>query len=74
MTSQEQVASSCLSNVGYDHRARVLMLGFQHGATYRYCDVPPFIYEGLMTAPSLGRFFQRYIRQEYPFERVDAVR
>lgn len=72
MTSLEQVASSCLSNVGYDHRARVLMLGFQHGATYRYCDVPPFIYEGLMTAPSLGRFFQRYIRQEFPFERVDA--
>jgi hypothetical protein len=67
MTSLEQVASSCLSDVGYDHRARVLMLGFQHGAVYRYCDVPSFIYEGLMTAPSLGRFLAPVIAVDsYP--------
>ena len=70
MTALEQVASSCLSDVGYNHCARVLMLEFQHGGIYYYSDVPPFIYEGLMTAPSLGRFFQRYIRQEYRFERM----
>ena len=70
MVALEQVASSCLTNVGYDFDARVLMLGFQHGGVYRYSDVPPFVYEGLMNAPSLGRYFQRYVRGSYPFERV----
>ena len=70
MTTFEQVSSSCLSGVGYDHTHRVLVLGFQSGSVYRYTDVPSFVYEGLMTAPSLGRFFQRYIKEEYGFEKV----
>lgn len=70
MATPQRIASSCLKDIGYDHDARVLMLEFQHGGVYRYSDVPPFIYEGLLSAPSLGRYFQRHVRGSYVFARV----
>ena len=65
MLALRPVASSCLTDIGYDHEARVLMLGFQHGGVYRYRDVPPFVFEGLMNAASLGQYFQRHVRGSY---------
>ena len=71
MVALQRVASSCLTDVGYDFDARVLMLGFRHGGVYRYSDVPAFVYEGLMKAPSLGRYFQRHVRGSYAYKRVN---
>jgi hypothetical protein len=34
-----------------------LYIEFADGAQWQYEGVPPMIYEGLMTAPSVGKFF-----------------
>ena len=70
MTFRDQLSSSCLSDVGYDYQAKTLVLEFHHGGVYRYDGVPPFIYEGLLRAPSVGKYFQRHIRSEYVGERM----
>jgi hypothetical protein len=51
------VNSSLLANVSYDAGQSVLQLELCDGAIYRYFDVPPVIYEGLLAANSKGSYF-----------------
>jgi len=64
------VSSSLLKSVGYDSDGRLLEVEFRSLAVYAYWDVPLWAYEGLMTAPSKGRYFDARIRDRYPFRRV----
>ena len=65
--------SSVLASVGYDARTNVLELGFRAGGVYRYFGVPLRVFDELMAAPSLGRYFQAHIRDRYPTERVTGA-
>lgn len=58
--------SSVLASAGYDARIAVLELEFRSGEVYRYFAVPPSVHEGLLAAPSAGRFFTQRIRDRYP--------
>lgn len=57
------VTSSNLSAVGYDPASGSLEIAFKKGGVYHYFDVSRPIYEGLVSAPSLGRFFDINVKK-----------
>ncbi|MFT8276134.1 KTSC domain-containing protein [Kerstersia gyiorum] len=59
------VRSSAISAVGYDKNTGRLTIRFTSGGTYTYCGVPQHVYEGLISAASVGTYFDRVIRDRY---------
>ncbi len=59
----KSVNSSNISSIGYDTRSRTLFIEFHGGRIYQYSDVPPSLYEGLMSASSHGTYFDRNIKR-----------
>jgi hypothetical protein len=57
------VTSSDVASVGYDRAAGVLEVEFLTGSIYQYQGVPASVYEGLMSAPSHGKYFAAYIKK-----------
>jgi hypothetical protein len=64
-----RVDSSVLRSVGYDQQG-TLEVEFHNGRVYHYFVVPNTIYQELMSAPSLGRYFNDHIRNRYPDQRL----
>ena len=65
------VQSSALERVSYDEEAHTLCATFRETQrTYVYEDVPQEIYDGLIFADSLGRYFNAHIRDHFPFHEV----
>lgn len=67
---REPVVSESIAAIGYDDDAEVLEVEFATGAVYRYSGVPQDVYEDFRQAPSKGAYFNRRIRDAYPFEQV----
>lgn len=63
---RQAVTSGNLAEVGYDPELETLEIQFKHGVVYQYFNVPAFMHERLMTADSLGRFFNAEIKGHYP--------
>jgi hypothetical protein len=60
------VRSSALAEVGYDGHSHLLYIRFRHNpVTYTFVRVPQSVYDGLMSARSLGSFYNRHIRDIY---------
>lgn len=59
------VRSSAIAAVGYDPNTRRMQIRFTSGGTYTYCGVPQSVYDGLMSASSVGTYFDRVIRDRY---------
>ena len=57
------VSSSNLASVGYENG--ILIIRFHSGWAYQYTGVPVSVYNGLMNAPSKGKFFHAYIGKRY---------
>jgi len=53
--------SSLIQRVCYDRAQSTLIVGIR-GVYDQYCSLPPPTFEGLMSAPSMGQFFNRNIR------------
>ncbi|WP_035803357.1 KTSC domain-containing protein [Kitasatospora mediocidica] len=65
------VRSSDLAAVGYDPIASLLEVQFLDGRAYQYSGVPAVVHQRLMTAPSKGRYFDRFVkRARYSWARV----
>ena len=65
--------SSNLSAVGYDPTSGTLEIAFKKGGVYQYFDVSRPVYEGLMSAPSHGRFFDVNIKKAgYTVRKISA--
>ncbi len=62
------VSSSNLASVGYQDG--ILEVAFKSGSVYQYTGVPESVYEALMSAPSHGKFFAAFIRNNYPYRQV----
>lgn len=62
---RDVVQSTALASVGYSKRLRALEIEFKNGAIYRYLDVSPAIYHGLMSAPSKARYYDDNIRRKF---------
>lgn len=67
---REPVQSSNLRSVGYDPSSKILEIEFHQGGIYQYSGVPASEYQGLMSAPSLGQYFHKYIKDRYPYRKV----
>ena len=63
------VVSSMLASVTYSIDA-TLELEFHSGATYRYFAVPEAVFQGLIAAESKGAYFNRNLRNCFPFQRL----
>lgn len=63
------VASSNLRAVGYDTSTQRLVIQF-HSGKYEYHGVPYSIYQGLLTAPSKGKFHHQFIKNVYPYNKI----
>ena len=62
------VESSNIVSVG--HEGTTLEVEFKGGAIYQYANVPLAIYRDLLLAESVGKFFHRFIKAEYEYEKV----
>lgn len=71
--SQIAVESSTLASVSYSPDRRWLELRFRNGRVYRYFEVPLQCYRALLEADSKGAYFNRSIRNRFPFQHVPAV-
>ncbi|MBX7151583.1 KTSC domain-containing protein [bacterium] len=65
-----EVTSSELKSVGYDQDHSILEVEFQKGGIYQYFDVPAYQYDSLLTAESLGKYFNANIRSNYRYSRI----
>jgi hypothetical protein len=59
------VQSTALASVGYSKRLHALEIEFRNGAIYRYLEIGPDIYDGLVNASSKTRFYDDNIRHKY---------
>jgi hypothetical protein len=66
--------SNMLYAAGYDAEKEVLDVIFKSGGVYRYFDVPLPVYEGLLKAPSIGRYMWDHVLRIYPCARLDRKR
>jgi hypothetical protein len=67
---REPVSSSNLLSVGYDSASETLEIEFKKTGVYQYLNVPHFMWERLMMADSLGKFFNAEIKNAYPCVKV----
>jgi hypothetical protein len=63
------VHSSLLASIGYSVYA-TLDLQFRSGALYRYFTIPRTLFDALIAAESKGAFFNRNIRDRFPYKRL----
>lgn len=63
------VVSSMLASVAYSIDA-TLDLEFHSGAIYRYFAVPEAVFQGLIVAESKGAYFNRNLRNRFPYQRL----
>ena len=59
------VNSTNILTIGYDRESLMLEIEFKTKRVYRYSNVPPHIYSGLMKATSHGKYFQDYINNVF---------
>jgi hypothetical protein len=64
------VDSSTIAAVGYDRATAVLEVEFTSGDVYEYFLVPHSLYDGLLKAASVGRYFGDHLRDRYRFRKV----
>ncbi len=65
--------SSVIRNFQYRADQQALDVTFVSGRRYRYLQVPGAVYEGMRASFSKGEYFNRYIRDYYPFERIGGA-
>ncbi|HEV2247795.1 MAG TPA: KTSC domain-containing protein [Terriglobia bacterium] len=61
------VVSTTLATVAYDDVREQLQLEFRSGAVYQYHGVPAAVHQGLLNAPSKGSYFNRFVREHFPY-------
>jgi hypothetical protein len=64
--------SAILAAVAYDDSSKQLELDFSDGTRYVYSGVAATIYRDLLGAVSKGTFFNRYIRNHFPYAKSQA--
>ena len=57
--------SSAVKRAEYDQETERMQLWFADDGPYDFCRVPKHIYEGLLRAPSHGRYYTDNIRDRY---------
>jgi hypothetical protein len=66
---RQPASSSNLISIGYEPASETLEVEFK-GGVYQYYNVPQFMYDQLMQAPSMGTFFNTNIKNAYACAKV----
>ncbi len=66
----QEFGSSAISAARYFSEERVLFVVFTSGRIYRYSAVPSDIFDGLLAAESAGKYFNRFILNEFEYVEV----
>jgi len=64
------VKSRMILGVRYNERTYELDVVFRTGEKYRYKNVPQFVYDGLMKAPSHGQYMHKKVLGRFKYERL----
>lgn len=65
------VTSSTVAAVGYEKESATLGARFHSGQEYHYFGVPESVFEGLLSASSVGSYFNHHVRKAgYSYARV----
>jgi hypothetical protein len=62
------VESSNIDRVGYQYGK--LFIQFKSGISYVYAGVDKSMYDAMISAESAGKFFHRFIRSVYRYEKL----
>lgn len=63
----QAVSSSNIAAIGYDEEKKVLRIEFNSGRVYDYAEVPKRVYDGLLRADSVGRYFHVHVKDQYSY-------
>lgn len=64
--------SAAISTIRYDEGRAKLFVRFQDGDEYVYVGVPGEVHRSFVDADSKGRFFAYEIRDQYPYNKLEA--
>jgi len=67
---RQPVPSTNIASVGYGVTVGILEIEFHSGGIYQYYGVPEFVHQELISAPSIGGYFARNIKNVYPCQRI----
>jgi hypothetical protein len=59
-----------ISEFEYDNEKKLLTITFAKGGQYQYSDVPKDVYEALLNAESVGKYFLSHMKDKYDAERL----
>jgi len=65
-----KVDSNTILSIGYEPDAELLELEFTSGDIYDYHKVQPYLYLGLTSSNLKDVYFNKYIRDKYPVEKI----
>ena len=65
------VKSSNLKAVGYE--SEIMEIEFLNGSVYEYSEVPQEKYDDLMSASSQGKYYNQYIKGQFPSKKLESV-
>lgn len=65
-------AESAITEIAYDADRAKLFVRFDGGDRYVYVGVPGEVHRSFLESPSRAGYFDAAIRDNYPFNRIDA--
>jgi hypothetical protein len=68
-----ELDSSAIRSAAYDKSTNTLKIVFQSGRVYTYDNVDHMTYINLISAESVGRYFNKYIRDHYKYRELKAA-
>ena len=66
-----KVKSSNIVSIGYNINEELLEIEFKGNRIYHYKDVPEYLYQDLINAESIGKFFNSNIKDQFTTEKVE---
>ena len=66
-----KVSSSNIDSVGYNNVSRKLRIKFNNKSVFDYADVNPELFNDLMDADSVGKFFHANVRNKFKGEKKE---
>ncbi|WP_374660716.1 KTSC domain-containing protein [Phenylobacterium sp.] len=67
-----QVLSEAIRDISYDNERAKLFVTFNDGDMYVYVGVPGEVHRSFLDSDSKGQFFAYEIRDQYPYNKVEA--
>ncbi len=67
MKQHEFTNSSQVNKMRYFPDDKALEIVFKNNKTYRYLGVPETVYEGAITAESVGKYINAHVKNEFPY-------